>query len=211
MNKELEKIRKNNATIMGDYPEKKEKLTAQYFAAKDDLERAIAAKKSANDLNEFDAAVENIKRAEARLDFIISAIGKLDAQPRMNEEDYYNAVATCERLMSDLVSKSRSETLDLMIKLKQIQDEYKAGAEEINETLEALDKAANVLQSKYLIGSTRSDSWKEHAIRFSPDKAARLFTECDPEYRIEKPHIQRDSIFAAAWEAVRKAFPHRAF
>ena len=210
MIKELEKIKKDSANILGNYPEEHEKLVAQYMTAREDLMKAIAAKDNASDLSEFDNATEKVKEAGTRVDFVCTAIEKLEAKPRMDEADYQKAVAACEKIMSESVNKYRARTIEAMETLKQIQDEYKAEAAEVNETLMALDNAANVIQSKF-VPTSYSDCWERHAKRFYPDEVKRMATSCDEEDRIDNPHYQHDSILCAAWSAVTRAFPHKSF
>lgn len=212
MNKELEKIRQNSKVIMGDYPEDHDKLLKQLISAQDDLRAAQAEKDSATDLNEFDAAVDKVSRAEMRVDFIRAAIRKLNSQPRMEEAEYIEAVEACERLMNEAVAKYRTQALAIMEDLQKIRADFEAKAEEINDTLIALDDAANVLQSKsYDTGSTISDDWRTHAIRFEAYKAFQMATSCDEEARRKNPAVAHDSVLSAAWFAVTKAFPRKAF
>ena len=220
MKKELEQIQKHSKEILGDYPEKREELITRLAENDEKITQAKAAVEAAEDLKGYDKATEVLKRAELERKFTRNALEKLDAAPRMAEDEYFQALNTCKNIMDAAAVTYRSEAAGLMAQLKAIRDAYQETAAEVNSTLEALDAAANVLQSKYPCkvttytnGPERSKrdpgAWRQYALRYDAATAATLATECDPEYKDKV--TTHDSVLTAAWGAIERAFPRKIY
>lgn len=221
MNKDLERIQRRSETILGDYPEKRAALVTNLRAAEEGLARAISDQEAAEDMESYDRAQETVKRAELGVKFAKNALKKLEGAPRMDEAEYMRALSICQGIMDKATGEYREKAAGLMGQLKAVTDEYKQIAEETNSTLEKLDAAANVLQSKYTSRESKRQGapsvfipdgnvWKQHALRYDQGTAYAMATESLPEER-EQPHKIHDSVLCAAWEAVRKAFPRTIF
>ena len=218
--KVLESIKKQSKTILGDYPEKRAALVQKITKAENELDLAEEMLEAAEDLKQYDAATEKVKRAELEVKFARNALTKLDQQPRMDEADYNKAVESCRKIMDVAVASYRKEAVALMDKLKALTDDYKQTAEEVNQTLEELDRAANVLQSKYpcdehkMQGAPSTftpnrNAWKTHALRYDAGTVCDMATCCEPDPK--NPHFQHDSILAHAWRAVSIAYPRQSY
>ena len=224
MNKELEKIKAQSAVIMGDYPQKHEELVKQLAAARAELKQAQAVLEGVEDLESYDSATEAVKRAELRVKFAAQALDKLESAPRMSEEEYSKAVQICQQLMDNAIANYREKAPAIIDQLKALQDNYLQAAADITGTLKALDNAANILQVKYpyavqqywqdgnivSVPTGKSPTeWEKHAVRFYPSDAFRMATSCEKDPK--EPHKQWDSVLAAAWNAVEKAYPRTTY
>lgn len=222
MDKTLEKIRKRSGELLGDYPAQREELVKKLQEAEATRSRAHAALIAADDLESYDNATEALNRAELAVRFAKGAVDKLDAAPRMKEEEYRKAINACAGIMSQAVDTYRVKAKALMDQLKALTDEYTQTAEEVNGTLVKLDEAANVLQSKYPYKIHKFQgmpdrkeldkrAWLDHALRYEGYTACTLATTCAPEEIAEHPHKTQDSVLTAAWQAVQRGYPHRSF
>ncbi len=212
MNRDLEKIMKRSAAILGDYPERKAALVMELRSAESELASAKAEQEAAEDLVAYDSATERIKRAELAVKFARNAISKLDGAPRMDELEYKKALNSCKTIMEAAASEYRTKAAALMDQLRAVTDTYKQIAADTNSTLERLDEAANVLQVKYppSVFAPGVELWKEHALRYDSDVAASMATNSRPEDR-DLPHELHDSVLCAAWSATIKAYPRFIF
>ena len=214
--KDLNPIKKRIEAVMGDYPTKKADLRDQLVITKADLETARAAQDAAKDLKEFDKAAEVVKRAETRVNFVESAIRKLDEAPRMSEAEYNSIVDTCGRIMAGAAADYRERVSALMDQIKKAKDLYLSIAANVDQTLTDLDAAANVLQTKYTdridqysdgkggtyeIRRPDPNEWRKHVVRYAPGTACQLATSAGD------PH---DKVLYAAWDAVSRAYPEQA-
>ena len=222
MNKDLEKIRNHSREILGDYPEKKAALVKDLREAEAYLNSAKATLDAAEDLESYDNAAEEVKRAEMAVKFSRNAIDKLDAAPRMGEADYMGAITTCKSIMDKATSAYREKAAALMDQLKTLTDDYRQIAEDTNYTLIMLDEAANVLQSKYPYKIYKrqgepdqkvlnKSAWQDYALRYEPSTACRMATSCTEAARATHPTHMHDSLLIAAWRAVGQAYPRKSF
>ena len=218
--KELERIRKRSEVIMGDYPEKRNELSEKVKQAEAMRDQTREAVEQAENMEQYERANEQLKLAELEVKFAKKALEKLDGAPRMDEAEYYAASGDCDRIMKKAVEEYRRQAVSLMDQLKEVQDKYLQTAAETNETLELLDKSANILQTKHRIKvrhfqgepdklTPDANAWKNHALRFPPGEAAILATECERDP--DEPHKTHDSVLCAAWQATRAAYPRRNF
>ena len=214
MNKDLEKIQKRSAEVLTGYPEQKAELTAKLTEAERQARKAKADLDAAEDLAGYDAAAESLKRAELSIKFAKGAIDKLDGAPRMAESEYLKALTVCRGIMDNAASAYRVKAAALMDQLKALQDEYMQIAADTNETLEKLDEAANILQSKYKYKiwtyKDRPDKrepdkhiWLTYALRYEGYTPCRLATAIDDG----SGSLTQDNVLTAAWQAVIKGYP----
>lgn len=214
MLKDLEKIQKRSAEILGDYPEKRAELLERVKAAEEELKAAKASQESAEDLAAYDKAAEGVKRAELALKFANNALYRLDGAPRMAEADYMKALNTCREIMERATGEYRQKTTALMDQLKAVKDEYKQTAEETNSTLKKLDEAANILQSKYgrdQKGVKVKEAWQAYALRYETGKICAMATQSEEPRKTPAGVFSNDSILCAAWGAVGRAYPKHTF
>lgn len=221
MNKDLEKIQKTSAVIMGDYPQQRVTLLHQIQLAQDELAKARSEQEQAEDMDSYSKAVEAAKQAERWVNFAQNALKKLDAAPRMDEADYMKALNTCRNIMESAAAEYREKAVALMDQLRALQEGYLQTAKDTNDTLIKLDEAANILQSKYPCREIErqgassafvpdSNAWKRYALRYDNGTPCRLATQSTPEER-DRPHMVHDSVLVSAWQAVSKGFPHKVF
>lgn len=221
MTKELEQIRKRSREIMEGYPEKMEDLHARLEEARNQKAAAEAALEEAMNFDSYNAAESSLKNSVLAVNFIEREMERLETAPRMDEAEYEKAVATCRGIMEAAVSDWRKKAAAIMDQLKALTDEYSQTATEVNAVLVELDQAANVLQSRhqYRVShyqgkpdrlSRNRDAWKAHALRYDNYRYQKLATDPDPEDKAKEPHVQWDSVLAAAWTAVSKGYPRRA-
>lgn len=212
MLKDLERIQTKAAEILGDYPEKRANLLQAVRNAEETLQTAKAEQEAAEDLAQYDKAAERAKRAELALHFAKATLEKLENAPRMEEADYMKALTTCRDTMEKAAKAYREKATALMDQLKALTDEYKQTAKDTNETLIKLDKAANVLQSKYgreKKGIAVKENWLRYALRYDNGKPCAMATLTEPQGTlINRNH---DSILCAAWLAMDKAYPKEIF
>ena len=211
MIKGLEQIRKKSADLYVGYPERLAELEAQLTGAEQDLKEAQAAQAAADTLEAYDTATAAVDQAKDRVKFAQIAVNELKGASRMSESEYMSAVNTCRSIMIKATEEYRKTAFTLMNQLKAQYDKYMETAADVTGTLSALDDAANILQTRHanrivhLQDAPDPSEWERHALRYYPADAARLATESgDPR----QPH---DSVLAAAWKAINRAYPHRNF
>ena len=224
MNKKLEQINKRSEAILKAYLPKKTECAAALKAAGDAVVKARAAVEAAEDPESYERATADLNHAELVERFAEKELNRLDAAPRMDEDEYTKAVNTCTSLINEAVANYREKAAALMDQLKSITDEYKQTVEETNRILETLDSAANVLQVKYPYKTISrqgwadeqkrdSRAWLEHAVRYDAPKACYLATRPDAESGAEPGHNYHnyDSVLFNAWRAVDKGYPRMTY
>ena len=218
MIKELEKIRKRSADILGNTPQKRAELVKQLAKSNEDLKAARDAQEKAEDMDSYDEAVEAARRAELSIKFADKALKNLDGAPRMSEAEYMAILGTCSRI----VDKAASDYLEVaeaaMAQLKAAHDAYIAIGTDVTQTLTELDNAANVLQVKYRCRKQEyagmdpvyiadSYEWTRHALRFYPVDLAKRVTRNNAGVA-GKPW---DSVLCGAWTAVERSYPRKIY
>jgi len=222
MNKELVKIQEASEIIMKAYPDKRSSFAADVQKAEADLQKAKDRLEAVEDINEYDSATEEVKRAELVVKFAKTALEKLDSAPRMAESEYNSAVKTCTSIMDKAAAEYRKKTVALMEQLKAVKDEYMAIAKDVNNTLVALDNAANVLQSRYPFREYKyvnapskfekdPNAWREHAVRYDNGLPCSLATVAkDPVLtgldKFSKWGPIYDKVLENAWRVVDHAY-----
>lgn len=218
MNKKLEEIMNKAAEIVKDLPQKRGELVLDLQSAEAELERVQSALDKVDNLDDFDKATEGVKRAEMRVKFAKDAIDKLNNTPRMEEKDYFQAVDFCKNLMSEAAADYRKKAYAIMESLRELHEEYAQTVADVDNTLSTLDKAANILQSKFpcrvLTFQGAPDqkikdgnAWMQYAVRFTPADAARLAMAC------ENPENGKrySSVLTAAWRVIDNAYPEKEY
>ena len=218
ISKTLSDIRKRAIEVMDDYPAKE----AEYRKNIEEAERAkllaTTRKEIAKDAQEYAAAEADIKDAETQWAFNTRMLDRLSFTPRMDEDEYNQAIETCKEFAVMARDKFRSATDKHLPALQAARNEYQATIDEINMTMRELDAGANILQNKYQkreitrqnAPSTFIDDpseWKRHAVRINPSE---LF--CTDENH-EHPFATRISTYVTTWQATQpgKAYPIKRF
>ena len=210
---DLSTIRSRIDAVLGDYPMKKAELTRQLERDREVLSVAKAKQDAAEDLKDFDAAADDVRHAEMRVNFIENALRKLDAEPRMTEAEYNSIVNSCSQIMEESTAEYITKVSALMNQIKEAKDTYLSKAAAVNQALIDLDAAANVIQTKYTeridqysdgnggtyeVSVPDPNEWRRHAVRYTPTDVCRLATTSEDH-----------TILAAAWYAVSRAYPDR--
>lgn len=201
----LETVREATIKTMADYPEKREQLRRDLADAIEEEKKRAAEIENAEDLESYTNAVEAARKASTKRQFIQRELDRIDNLMRMSESEYNNLVRICSEVIEEAARQYRSETERLMEEMRIVKEQYQQKATAVNDALVELDQAANVLQVKY---ANERRGWKDHAVRYDGGRIVELATK-----PVEKkaPHEQWDSVLTAAWNAVRKGFPHHTY
>lgn len=222
MLKELSRIQNTSCELMKGFPAKLEERKIELRAAEEKLEQAKDRLEAAENIEEYDRASAEVKRAELVVKFAKTALEKLESAPRMDESEYNSAVETCTGIMDKAVAEYRKKTTALMEQLKAVKDEYMAISKDVNNTLVTLDNAANVLQSRYpcreykyvgMPSEYKKDptAWREHAVRYDNGLPCSLATVAkDPVLtgldKFSKWGPIYDKVLENAWLVIDRAY-----
>lgn len=185
MIKEFEKVMNVTNRINQASPQTREELVKGLESAKAAQQSAIEAKLNAETEKELDIALDDERRAIYKVAFFQRQLDKLDYTPRMAEAEYYDSVQAVEDTMKKAADAFRKTALDAMEKLVLAWKDYQTTTKDADFTLEALDSAANVLQSKHrykildlqnmdALKIEAPDEWRRHAVRYGSGKAYSL-------------------------------------
>lgn len=208
MNKELQKVYDLTTKIEKPSAARMDLLNG-LNQAKKKLEDAITAKEDAETENELDRALDDERRAADKIAFFKRQLDKIDFTPRMDEAEYDKAVETVENTVEKAADAFRKAAMTAMEQLVNAREEYLQTAQDADDVLEMLDKASNVLQSRFRYKELHrlgmdpvkiedQWEWRNHATRYTRGSglACRIATgnENGPE----------DYILYAAWMAAGK-------
>lgn len=221
MNKAIQAVQSKADQLLGDYPEKRRDLAQKLETAEADLRQAKARLDAAEDMESYEAAEKEIKRAELEAKFARNGIRKLDLTPRMTDEEYDKLVNSVDTEIRKAVDDYRQKAANFMAGLKEAHVKLLTLAREADDALTDLDEAARVLQSRHrnrvrkYVGMpdvVREDpnEWKEYAVRYMNGSLVNLATLETPtaEKKLTDPY---DDALFAAWTVVARAYPHETF
>lgn len=211
----IEKVEKEDPEIRQNYVDKLKKMQTM-------REQAEQAKEDAKTEAELDQAITDASMAIEKERFFRKRLYEIDHTPHMNEKTYKKSIAIMQTAKERAVNEYRQKAIPLMDELRKVRCDYQAQAAAINSTLERLDLAANILQSKYPNKTvTRNnmddvyipdpDAWRDHAVRFDSYEAYRAATCPDPADKTENPSALWDSVLVSAWAAITKGFPKKVY
>lgn len=216
MNPEFQKIMDIAAGITIETPEKRQEFVQGIEAAQAARAKAVAAKESAATEEEFNQACDDELRAKLKENYFTKQLDALQHSPRMDEDAYNFAVNTVDSIVLDAAESFRKIASAAMESIVQARKEYIQTLREADKTLSALDKAANVLQSKYRYHVFRytdgkevrredPSEWKLHTTRYMKDKGY-VYACRDPKKG--RPSVWQsnawDRYLAAAWRAANR-------
>ena len=217
MDPDLQKVMDLAAGIQRTDPETLEGI-------KKGLEQARAAQKAAADEKEkaeteteFDKACDDAVRAREKEEFFRRLLEKYRFTPRMDEEEYNEAVESVTEVVEKAAEAYRAAAEKHIAALVKAREEYERTLTEADRALSALDNAANVLQTKYryrvatYVGQEPKavedrEEWKRHAIRYN-DLQKRTGMKLVLTDAGENVPATYNKITVAAWkaaESVRK-------
>lgn len=221
MNKEIQSVQKRADQLMGDYPEKRRDLSLKLETAEAELRQAKARQDAAENMESYEAAEKEVKKAELEAKFARDGIRKLDLTPRMTDEEYDKLVNSVDTEIRKAVDDYRQKAAGLMAELKEAHVKLLTLAREADDALTDLDEAARVLQSrhrnrvqKYLgmpdVVREDPNEWKNYAVRYMNGSLANLATLETPTAKKKLTDPYDDALFTA-WTAVARAYPHETF
>jgi len=212
-NKSLTAISNKATEILGDAAAKRAEILQAITEAENAAQAAEKTKETTLNENEFAAAEKALTEAQSRAAFNRQLLDHMDGTARMSEADYNKAVDTCKDIVFTARDDARAKVKKAMQDIKNALEAYTETANEATATLEQLDAAANVLQTKHPDRISRyttdkpgvyrevrtkdPNEWKKHTTRFN---AGGSFMNGDgtPEEL---------SIYASAWQAVKGIWP----
>lgn len=174
-------------------------LTQDIQDAEADRQAAERAKEAAKTAEAYTEAKQAIAEAETRKEFYRSQLAQLNGTPRMSEDRYNEILHKIDRLMIIERNDARQACAGAMAVLKQVTDNYKALAAQLDELLEMLDAAANILQSK------SPTKWRLDAVRYSDGKAEALFIQ---DNNPESPG-RKDPYYDTIYRIVPRAYGNK--
>lgn len=207
MNKDFERISKQSANILGDYPEKHEELIIRVKEAEEAVQRAEKAVDRTEDIEEYDNAVTVLERAKLEYKFAKTALKKLESAPRMDEDEYQSMVDTIQNEVMKAAEAYRKVAAAAFERILAAHDEYKQLLYDADMVLGKLDAAANVLQVKYRyreierqnmepIRIEDPNEWSRHSVRYVvTGKGYEMVT---------REGNEQNEIQLAAWNAAEK-------
>lgn len=207
-NKEIQKVRDAAAEIATEYPEKRAHIMQCIADAQSAQKEAITAKENAETEAEFNKACDDENHARDKEKFYKRQLDKIDFTPRMTEKEYNKHVEAIETTVEKAAADFRiiaEKTINELIAAKEA---YLSILNDADAALSELDKAANVLQSKYryrecaFVGAPSYqvkdlNEWKRHAIRYTKNGKG-----CD---LVMKDGTVWNMKMCAAWKAAENA------
>ena len=172
------------AAIERNRPAGRAALLDKITAAQKAQEKAKEAKETATTEQAFDKACDEERHAKDKENFYRRQIELLDYTPRMDEGEYDRHVKAVSSTIAEAAADFREVAENAMNAIIKAKAEYMAKAQAADEALIALDKAANVLQTRHRYQIRRfsgdvpdqkiedRNEWLRHATRFNQDGKA---------------------------------------
>ena len=208
MNKDIRKVMDVAAGISTEYPENRAHVLKGIADAQEAQKEAITAKENAETEADFNKACDDESHARDKEAFYKRQLDKMDFTPRMTETEYNKHVEAIEITVEKAAADFRAIAEKTINELITARDAYLSILNDADAALSELDKAANVLQSKYryrecaFVGAPsyqvedRSE-WKRHAIRYTQNGKG-----CD---LVLKDGAAWNMKMCAAWKAAENA------
>ena len=193
MNKEFQKIIADANSISSNVPQLREEYVKGIEAAIDNQAKAREAKEEALTGVDFDNACDRERYAHEKEIFFKRKLEDLDFTPRMDEKEYSAHVKTVQVVMDQAADEYRKKAASLMSELVATHREYVKTMDDADQALETLDRAANILQSKYRYKELTfqgapskyvqdGNEWRRHAVRYGSGAGYGMITKDGPGY-----------------------------
>ena len=208
MNKDIKKVMDAAAEITTEYPENRAHILKGIADAQEAQKEAITAKETAETETDFNKACDDEMHARDKEAFYKRQLDKMDFTPRMSEEEYYKHVETIEMTVEKAAADFRAYAEKMINDLTKARETYLSTLTDADTALSELDRAANVLQSKYRYKECAfvnapshyvedRNEWKRHAVRYiKSGKGYDLITKDGNAWNIK---------MCAAWKATEAA------
>lgn len=212
MNPELQKVMNLANSIKQNDPDALEKIRNGIEKAREEQEQATKAKETAETEEAFNKACDDAIRAREKEAFFLRLQEKYMYTPKLEEEEYFRNVDIVKSAVKQAADNFRKTAKTAIAEIIAAKAAYLKLASEADIVLIALDKASNVLQSKYRYKVTNytdgtetkkedSNNWFNYATRFLSSKACEY--AC---YDLEKknPSDPYDKIVYTAWRVAER-------
>ena len=177
-NKVFQDIADKVAQISAANPATKSSYLEEIEKARQAREKAIQKKEEAETGEDLDQALEAERIAKQKESFFKKKLEIMDFTPRIPEEEYDGYIQTIDGVMQKAAADFKDKARKAMEMLVDARDSYFQLAEEADNILEDLDRASNVLQSKYRYRKTEYqgmdpvyqedlNEWFCHRIRYA--------------------------------------------
>lgn len=211
MDKTLQKIADKAATITTADPQTRAGFLQGIADAQAAAKAAAKAREDAESEAAFDKACDDETHAKFKEGFFRKKLDEYDYSPRMNEDEYNEAVEAVDAVVKKAADNFRAVASKAIAEIIAAKKAYTDTADDADAVLEELDAAANVLQSKYKyrenhfqgIPSTYTKDpgeWRNHAKRYAKNGAAMDLVTKKPGSATEW-----DDVTLAAWRAAERA------
>ena len=195
MNDVFKKVAAAAATIGSSTPQLREEYVKGIEAAIDDQAKAREAKEEALTGVDFDNACDRERHAHEKETFFRRKLEDLDFTPRMDEKEYEAYVKSVQVVMNQAADEYREKATRLMKELAALHRSYVNAMDDADQVLSDLDRAANVLQSKYryrecVFQDTPSQyvedsyEWMKHAVRYGAGRGQKMVLPGGDNYDI---------------------------
>ena len=195
MNKEFQKIIADANSISSNVPQLREEYVKGIEAAIDNQAKAREAKEEALTGVDFDNACDRERHAHEKETFFRRKLEDLDFTPRMDEKEYEAYVKSVQVVMNQAADEYREKATRLMKELAALHRSYVNAMDDADQVLSDLDRAANVLQSKYryrecVFQDTPSQyvedsyEWMKHAVRYGAGRGQKMVLPGGDNYDI---------------------------
>ena len=203
-NTEMQEIAEIAEAIEQNKPGTKKQLMDEIGKAQEDLQTARKEKEEATTEAAFNAACEHEYNVQQKIIFLNNKLEHIKFTPCMEEAEYNKHVNTIKTAVETAGANFKKVAEKAMQEIIDAQAAYMAIVNEADDTLIKLDRAANVLQSKYryhlttFVGEKPPEKkedpseWKRHALRYGTGKAKEIVTKNGNEWNFTT---------AAAWRA----------
>lgn len=211
MDKTLQKIADKAATITAADPQTRADYLQGIADAQAAAKAAAKAREDAESEAAFDKAYDDETHAKFKEGFFRKKLDEYDYSPRMNEDEYNEAVEAVDAVVKKAADNFRAVASKAIAEIIAAKKAYTDTADDADAVLEELDAAANVLQSKYKYRayafqgapSTYAKDpgeWRNHAKRYTKNGAAMDLVTKKPGSATEW-----DDVTLAAWRAAEMA------
>ena len=217
-NKDLQKVAEAVTQISGIDPEKRRSYQEGLEKARRDYEQASKRKDEAETEKELEQVIDAERYARDKADFFKKRLDIMDFTPRIPEDEYDGHIKAIDGVMQKAAADFKDKARKTMEMLVEARDSYFQLAEEVDNILEDLDRASNVLQSKYRYKRTDFQGmdpvyqenpydWEHHRVRYAACvngtvKGTDMILLADPEDR--KDGYPWDSTVCVALRAAEK-------
>lgn len=232
MHPDLQTVLKLAVGISQAEPANIDELKRGLEQAKAAQEAAAQAKEEAKNETEFNKACDDAIRAREKEEFFTRLLNRYRYTPRMDETEYFAAVDTVKGVVDTAIEEYRKRAKEAMYTLIEARRNLLKVQKDANRTLTALNRSANVLQSKYRYNVTEytesvihqmsgedmvipartvrredPDEWRKHAVSYTDGEAV--------DKALRDPHALKpmtdpyDGLVCAAWRAAQEVDPDK--